>query len=143
MVKSLEWKSLIIPFTHSLLLTQIFNVVMVIRLFTKKERPTTTMEKVPLSQQVWKLQFLQEEQFFWPCSSFHYSHLSNKRGAHAYRFWKIPPSTKKKFPLQVYWFHKFIPTSTFIPASTFSDLAILLQCTVIYLIIWKISPSTK
>ena len=22
-----------------------------------------------------------------------YSHLSNKRGAHAYRFWKIPPST--------------------------------------------------
>ena len=22
-----------------------------------------------------------------------YSHLSNKRGAHAYRFWKIPPSS--------------------------------------------------
>ena len=27
-----------------------------------------------------------------------YSHLSNKRGAHAYRFWKIPPSTKKNPP---------------------------------------------
>ena len=54
MVKSLEGKSLIVPFTiHSLFLTQIFNVVMVIRLFTKKERPTTTMEKVPfLSEQV-------------------------------------------------------------------------------------------
>ena len=25
-----------------------------------------------------------------------YSHLSNKRGAHAYRFWKIPPSSKQK-----------------------------------------------
>ena len=24
-----------------------------------------------------------------------YSHLSNKRGAHAYQFWKIPPSSKK------------------------------------------------
>ena len=65
MVKSLKGKSLIIHFTiHSLFLTQIFNVVMVIRLFTKKERPTTTMEKVPfLSEQVWKLQFLQKEQF--------------------------------------------------------------------------------
>ena len=27
-----------------------------------------------------------------------YSHLSNKRGAHAYCFWKIPPSTKKNPP---------------------------------------------
>ena len=25
-----------------------------------------------------------------------YSHLSNKRGAHVYQFWKIPPSSKKK-----------------------------------------------
>ena len=47
-MKSLEGKTLIIPFTiHSLFLTQIFNVVIVIRCFTKKERPTTTMEKVP------------------------------------------------------------------------------------------------
>ena len=28
----------------------------------------------------------------WLCTS---EHLSNKRGVHAYRFWKIPPSTKK------------------------------------------------
>ena len=27
-----------------------------------------------------------------------YSHLSNKRGAHAYQFWKIPPSSKKNPP---------------------------------------------
>ena len=27
-----------------------------------------------------------------------YSHLSNKRGAHAYQFWKIPPSSKKNSP---------------------------------------------
>ena len=27
-----------------------------------------------------------------------YSHLSNKRGAHAYQFWKIPPSSKKISP---------------------------------------------
>ena len=27
-----------------------------------------------------------------------YSHLSNKRGVHAYLFWKIPPSTKKNPP---------------------------------------------
>ena len=27
-----------------------------------------------------------------------YSHLSNKRGVHAYRLWKIPPSTKKESP---------------------------------------------
>ena len=59
-----------------------------------------------------------------PSSNLPYSCLSNKRGAHAYRFWKIPPSTKKKSPLHVYWFHTYIPTSTFIPASTFSDLAI-------------------
>ena len=26
---------------------------------------------------------------------FYYSHLYNKRGAHAYQFWKIPPSSKK------------------------------------------------
>ena len=65
MVKSLKGKSLIIPFIiGSLFLTQIFNIVMVIRLFKGKERPTTTMEKVPfLSLQVWKLQFLQKEQF--------------------------------------------------------------------------------
>ena len=31
-------------------------------------------------------------------SSFIYSHLSDKRGAHAYQFWKIPPSSKKKIP---------------------------------------------
>ena len=31
-----------------------------------------------------------------------YSHLSNKRGAHAYRFKKIPPSTKQKSTLHVY-----------------------------------------
>ena len=66
-----------------------------------------------------------------------YSHLSNKRGAHTYRFWKIPPSTKKS-TLHVYWFLRFfppstphllelcisffhkIPPSTFIPTSTFS-----------------------
>ena len=28
----------------------------------------------------------------------YYSHLSNKRGAHAYQFWKIPPSSKKNPP---------------------------------------------
>ena len=50
-VKSLEGKSWIVPFTnHSLFLTQIFNVIMVIRLFTKKEQSTTTMEKVPISK---------------------------------------------------------------------------------------------
>ena len=27
-----------------------------------------------------------------------YSHLSNKRGAHAYQFWKIPSSSKKDPP---------------------------------------------
>ena len=27
-----------------------------------------------------------------------YSHLSNKRGAHAYQFWKISPSSKKNLP---------------------------------------------
>ena len=65
MVKPLKGKSLIIPFIiRSLFLTQIFNIVMVIRLFKGKERPKTTMEKVPfLSLQVWKLQFLQKEQF--------------------------------------------------------------------------------
>ena len=31
-----------------------------------------------------------------------YSHLSNKHGAHAYRFRKIPPSTKQKSTLHVY-----------------------------------------
>ena len=31
-----------------------------------------------------------------------YSHPSNKRGAHAYRFKKIPPSTKQKSTLHVY-----------------------------------------
>jgi hypothetical protein len=36
-----------------------------------------------------------------------YSHLSNKRGAHAYRFWKIPPSSKQKSTLHVYWFLRF------------------------------------
>ena len=35
-----------------------------------------------------------------------YSHLSNKRGVHAYRFWKIPPSTKRN------------PSSTFIDLIT-------------------------
>ena len=39
-----------------------------------------------------------------------YSHLSNKRGAHSYRFWKIPPSTKKN------------PSSTFIDSLDFSTL---------------------
>ena len=33
-----------------------------------------------------------------------------------------PP--QKKSPLHVYWFYKCIPTSTFIPASMFSDFAI-------------------
>ena len=56
-----------------------------------------------------------------------YSHLSNKRVAYTYRFWKIPPSTKKKSPLHVYWFRKYIPTSTFIPASSFSDLAFVIS----------------
>ena len=37
---------------------------------------------------------------------------------------KNPTLHQKKSPLQVYWFHKYIPTSTFIPASTFSDFAI-------------------
>ena len=36
-----------------------------------------------------------------------YSHLSNKRGAHAYRFWKIPPSSNQKSTLHVYWFLRF------------------------------------
>ena len=37
-----------------------------------------------------------------------YSHLSNKRGAHAlYLFWKIPPSAKQKSTLHVYWFLRF------------------------------------
>ena len=36
-----------------------------------------------------------------------YSHLSNKCGAHAYRFLKIPPSTKQKSTLHVYWFLRF------------------------------------
>ena len=36
-----------------------------------------------------------------------YSHLSNKPGAHVYRFWKIPPSTKQKSTLHVYWILRF------------------------------------
>ena len=36
-----------------------------------------------------------------------YSHLSNKRWAHVYRFWKIPSSSKQKSPLLVYWFLRF------------------------------------
>ena len=35
-------------------------------------------------------------------SSTCYSHLSNKRGAHAYQFQKIPSSTKQKSTLLVY-----------------------------------------
>ena len=42
-----------------------------------------------------------------------YSHLSNKRGAHNYWFWKIPPSTKRKSSLHVYWFHEYLPPFTF------------------------------
>ena len=38
---------------------------------------------------------------------YQYSHLSNKRGTHAYRFWKIPLSTKQKSPLHVYWILRF------------------------------------
>ena len=36
-----------------------------------------------------------------------YSHLSNKRGAHAYLFWKIPPSLKQKSTLLVFDFLDF------------------------------------
>ena len=68
--------------------------------------------------------------------NFPYSHLSNKFGAQAYRFWKIPPSTKN---IHGYWFFRFYPTSTphllelcisffhkippstFIPSSSFND----------------------
>ena len=39
-----------------------------------------------------------------------YSHLSNKRGAHGYRFWEIPPSSKKN------------PPSAFIDSLDFSTL---------------------
>jgi hypothetical protein len=35
---------------------------------------------------------------------FNHSHLSNKRGDHAYRFWKIPPSTKKNPPSTFIYF---------------------------------------
>ena len=48
-----------------------------------------------------------------------YSHLSNKCGVHTYRFWKIPPSTKRKSTLHVYSIHKHLPPPTFSPASTF------------------------
>ena len=73
-----------------------------------------------------------------------YSHLSNKRGAHAYRFWKIPPSTKT---LHIYWILRFfhppqstprflelctsffqkIPPSTFIPTSTFNPTSTFIK----------------
>ena len=46
----------------------------------------------------------------------------NKQGL--LRFSKNFTLQKIKSPLHVYLFHKYFPTSTFIPASTFSDLAI-------------------
>ena len=29
--------------------------------------------------------------------------------SHAYLFWKIPPSTKKKSPFHIYWFYEYFP----------------------------------
>ena len=47
-----------------------------------------------------------------------YSHLSNKRGVTLIDFEKKNPPSTQKFPILVYCFLKFLPISSFIPASS-------------------------
>ena len=50
-----------------------------------------------------------------------YSHLSNKRGAHAYQFWEIPPSSKKNPPSSFIDFITKVSDINAEPDDNFSD----------------------
>ena len=84
----------------------------------------TELNKLMAHSIIYKIfsNFCVHSQLFFDCftENFNYSHLSDKRGAHAYWFKKIPPTTILE--LCISFFHKIQPF-TFIPTSMFSDLA--------------------
>ena len=68
--------------------------------------------------------------------SLQYSHLSNKRGVHAYWFWKIPPSTNQKSTLHVYWILRFFHPPRLFQLPHFAQMVYFLRksCLLFFLV---------